>query len=271
MENISNSYTAQVDRDQRLKISNIIYRIIIVFLLFFITVVSVLIIGLFRKVSFIPEEVSSVIFDTIICTQCESDEEIIEEELVLKNEGWTYYEYPDLGFSVELPNQSYFNTQYTDNPTDRYVWSIYSYKKDDTKFNPEVFYNFSNRIVINFFPIELPSNVGCGGGCLDESMITIDFYENKEKFSITQTKEEYIKYIVSKQKEMKETERYDVEIKTILGKEAFTYKYEVGMGEYDGYILLNGDSIVVVEKNIFSDGDNLELVNKVLSSIRFED
>ena len=102
-------------------------------------------------------------------------------------------------------------------------------------------------------------------------MITIDFYENKEKFSITQTKEEYIKYIVSKQKEMKETERYDVEIKTILGKEAFTYKYEVGMGEYDGYILLNGDSIVVVEKNIFSDGDNLELVNKVLSSIRFED
>ena len=70
---------------------------------------------------------------------------------MLKNEGWTYYEYPDLGFSVELPNQSYFNTQYTDNPTDRYVWSIYSYKTDDTKFNPEVFYNFSNRIVIPVF------------------------------------------------------------------------------------------------------------------------
>ena len=271
MENISNSYTAQVDRDQRLRISNVVYRVIIVFLLFFITIVSVFIIGLIKKVSFIPEEVSSVIFETVLCAHCESEEELIEEESQLQNEGWTYYGYPNLGFSVELPSQSYFHPNYISNPTDRYVWSIYSYREDNTEFKPKTFFNFSNRIVISFFPIELPSNVGCGQGCLDESMIRIDFYENKEKFSIEQIKEEYIKYIIAMQKEMNETEKYDIELKTILGKEAFTYEYEVGMGEYDGYILLNDDYIVVVEKDIFSDGENLEIVNKVLNSIRFED
>jgi len=104
MENISNSYTAQEDRDQKLRISNVIYRAIIVFLSFFIIIVTVLVIGLFKKVSFIPEEISSVIFETVICTHCEDEEEMVEKSSLLKNIGWTYYEYPDLGFSVELGN-----------------------------------------------------------------------------------------------------------------------------------------------------------------------
>lgn len=268
MENISNSYTAQADRDQRLRISNVIYRVIIVFLLFFIVIISVFLIGLFKKVSFIPEDVSSVIFETVICTHCGSEEEITEDEPLLKNEGWIYYEYTHLGFSVELPSFSMENKDLENGPLANYVWDIYTFK--DTVHPPEVFYNYYGSTQISFTPIEA-GNYACGEGCLGESYIHLDYYENKEKLNLEEVKAEFIKYITELQKEMGATNRYEIETKSVGGTEGFTYDYQAGaMGPNVGYIVLSNDCIVHVKKYVYSKGENLEVVNKVLDSIRYK-
>ncbi|KKP65944.1 MAG: hypothetical protein UR61_C0008G0007 [candidate division WS6 bacterium GW2011_GWE1_34_7] len=267
MENISNSYTAQEDRDQKLRISNVIYRAIIVFLSFFIIIVTVLVIGLFKKVSFIPEEISSVIFETVICTHCEDEEEMVEKSSLLKNIGWTYYEYPDLGFSVELPSFSLENKDLAQAPLSNYKWEIYTF--NDEVNPPEVFYNYYGGTQISFAPTET-EGYDCEEGCLGEAYIYLDYYQNKEKFDIDQVKSEFIKYVTKIQKEMNTENRYNIEMKSIGGAEGFTYDYQAGsLGSNVGYVVLSNDYIVHVKKYVYSKGENLDIVNKVLSSIRY--
>ncbi len=271
MENISSTSTVEKDKIDRVRVSNIVYRSIIVFLLFVIVVATFFIIGVVKKLSYIPEDVSSVLLETLVCTNCEKEEEeIIKEEIVLENEGWSFYQNPELGLTAEIPSNSFFNPNFSQNPTNRLVWSIYSYDSDDTPFEPDIFNNFSKRIRISFFPIEIPADAGCGGGCLGESMITLDYYENSENFTYKEIETEFVKYITESQKEIGDPEGYTLENAIAFDKEVIKYEYSAGMGEYKGYLALSKDKIIVISEYIYSTGDNLEMVNKVINSIHFE-
>ncbi len=271
MENISNTNTVQTDKSDRVRISNVIYRIIIVFLLFVIVGGTFFIIGVVKKLSYIPEDVSSVLLETLVCTNCEKEEEkIVKEEIVLKNEGWSLYQNPELGLTAEIPSNSFFNPKFSQNPTNRLVWSIYSYNSDDAQFEPNIFYNFSKRVSISFFPIEIPIDAGCGGGCLGESLITLDYYKNSENFTYKEVETEFVKYITDSQKEIGDPQEYSLEKTVAFGKEVLKYEYSAGMGDYKGYIALSKDNIVVISEYIYSTGDNLEIAKKVIDSIHFE-
>ena len=269
MENISNTTTVQTDKRDRVSISNVIYRMIIVFLLFIIIGATFFIIGVVKKLSYIPEDVSSVLLETLVCTNCEKEEEVVEEKSALKNEGWSLYENPELGLTAEIPSESFFNPKFSQNPTNRLVWSIYSYDSNDAQFEPDIFYNFSKRVRISFFPIEIPSDAGCGGGCLGESLITLDFYKNSENFTYKEIETEFVKYITESQIEIGDPEEYTLEKSVAFGKEVLSYEYSAGEGEYKGSIALVKENIVVISEYIYSTGDNLEIVKKVINSIQF--
>ncbi|MDY0097093.1 MAG: hypothetical protein RBS01_01965, partial [Candidatus Dojkabacteria bacterium] len=255
----------------RVRVSNIVYRSIIVFLLFVIIGATFFIIGVVKKLSYIPEDVSSVLLETLVCTNCEKEEEeIVKEEITLENEGWSLYQNPELGLKAEIPSDSFFNPNFSQNPTNRLVWSIYSYDSDDAQFEPDIFNNFSKRVRISFFPIEIPSDAGCGGGCLGESLITLDYYKNSEDFTYKEIETEFVKYITESQKEIGDPEEYTIEKAVSFGKEVLKYEYSAGMGDYKGYIALSKDNIVVINEYIYSTGDNLEIVEKVIDSIHVE-
>ncbi|KKP42997.1 MAG: hypothetical protein UR34_C0008G0006 [candidate division WS6 bacterium GW2011_GWC1_33_20] len=273
MENPSQVVNSPAQKIERINTGYGVFTAIIIFLLVFIVLASILVVGIAKRLSFIPEEISSVIWSNIQCENDSDDEGV--NSAILKNEGWALYQLPEFGFTVELPSYSYNNIDVLEDGIDesyRNVWSIYSYDPDNSSMldGGDTFPGFEKKVGLRYFPLET-LDLGTESNYYEGAIITISFYRNEESLSIEQIEKEYYNKTYQDAKDnIVALENYQAKFVSISGNDAFTYSYSYGMYSPEGYILLNNDYIIELTKFVDSQGEALEVVNKVLDSISFK-
>lgn len=267
--NISSTTTVQIDRLERAYTNGKFYKAIIIFLLIIIISVSFFIYALLSKSPLIPEDISTLFYETIICQNCEQEENIEVTETFLKNSSWALYQFPTYGFSVEIPDNYSFLPDF-ESEEYRYVWSIRNYSSEGNS-EYSIFPNLKEIITISYFPINTP-NLYSEIDAVKGSSIHLSFYENTEKLTIEEIEKDFNTKINDLAKGGQfEITNYEKEFKLYQGKDSFTYQYDSTMYTSKGTMLLTDQYIVQVDKTlIFSEGVQLEVVNKVIDSMRFK-
>lgn len=273
MDNMSNSSTAQEGRASEVKSSNVVYKSIIVFLLLFILSTSILFVGVFRKLSYVPEAISDVILQSFVSESCNiPEDEKIEEDVLLTNSQWAIYQYPKFGFFVEVPSDiGYSNAFYEKKMDYPYKWEISAVRNLPSRAT--IFSDYLESVSITYSPESTPPEYvgGSLGSGSEDSAIFIDFYKNESKYTMAQLSEYFKKYIVTSQIENQTSSDFVVNVTKKLGREAIEFEYNGIEVKHKGYIITNKEYIVVVEYHIYGeDSDHISRANRILESIRFE-
>jgi len=267
--NISSTTTVQIDRLERAYTNGKFYKAIIIFLLIIIIAVSFFVYSLLTKSPLVPTEISSLLYEAVICKNCDLEEEVEDTNTLLKNSDWAFYQFPTYGFSVEIPDNYSFLPGF-ESEEYRYVWSIRNYSSEE---DPEysVFPNLKEIISVSYFPINTP-NLYSEIDAVKGSTVHISFYENIDKLTIEEIESQFFKEINDQaQGGQFEITNYTKEFKLYQGKDAFTYTYDSVMFPNKGTILLTDEYIVQINKTfLFSEGEQLEMVNKVINGMRFK-
>ena len=274
MDNISNTSTVQSDRVERVYTNFGVLKVVFIFVLILVILGVLSVLWILKGASFMPEEIRQLVLDTIVCTVCESgedEEDTDKTTLSLENQGWTLYSYPDYNFKVELPTNSYFSPSHNDSSQYRYVWSIYIY--DLTPPEPEevryAFPNLSKKIVISYLPISFPdvyTEIDYFGG----TTIYVNFFEKGNLNTIEEVESDFAQKVANWQESSPLDDEYTKEFKTVYGYQGFDYSYLTIMFKEEGTLLLTDQYIVQISTTLnFTDGEDLEITNKVLDSMEF--
>lgn len=267
LPNIPSTTSVQGDELERACSKGGFFKAIIFFLLILILLLSVFVYLIFTKSPLLPSSISALLFDTTVYDVCESCETKDEGEDVRK--GWAKYSFPEYGFSIELPDTSYFDEDF---PEYRYVWSIYSHDIEE-KSGLKVLPDLEEVISISYFPINPPAT-DTEIDIFRGSQIDIFFYRNPEKLNIQQIEaifKDKIENELFKEFLYEEEKVYKSEFLQLYGKDAFNYEHGAAMFNAKGSVLVTGDFVVQIDKSrIFSVGEHLDLVNEVLNTIKFD-
>ena len=265
--------------DEKKEINNLdrrapFLKIIVVFVSIIILLVGILAYLFISKSPLIEDRISTFWFDSSVCEEfCNEESGVEETETIttLNNEGWGLYQYPEYGFSIEVPSNNSFYPGYEQS---RYLYSwgvknIDVEMLDEYQLNEQPFDDIAKIIKVSYEPYMYP-DLGTEIDALNPSIITFSFFENKQKATIEDVENQF----KAKIENLAESGDYEINDYTTTFEKfenwnSFSYDYSDVMYGKNGIVVLTDEYIVKIDKTlIFSDGKELEIVNEVLDTIK---
>jgi len=271
MESISpNISNPRLQEDKEMK-NNKGLKIVVVLLLLIIFLFSIFIYLLFTKSPLLPNNIPILNINCEgIKNETNTDTQKSENDITLVNEDWALYQYPEYGFSIEIPSNNSFYSGYEQSKY-LYSWNIKNIGPDsftDNQLEGLSFNNFEKIIKVSYEPDTYP-DLGTEIDALNPTIISFSFFTIDEEKTIEEIEEKFEIRIKEEATEGGyDIRNYEVNFEKYLDWNSFSYSYNDLMYGKKGTVLLTDEYIIEIDKTlIFSDGKELEIVNEVLETL----